>query len=444
VEKVIVLKKTGHQVPIDQKRDIWYHELIAQQRPYCVPVSMNSEDSFFFLYTSGSTGRPKGVVHTTAGYLLYASLTHKYVFDYREGDIYACVADVGWITGHSYIVYGPLCNGATTFMFESVPTYPTAERYWDMVQRHKITQLYTAPTAIRALMKFGDEPVKKYDRSSLRVLGTVGEPINPEAWRWYNDVCGEKRCAVVDTYWQTESGGHLLTALPGCTPTKPGSATFPFFGIKFEIGDPSTGQIMQGNDVTGVGIITSPWPGIARSVHNDHARYLTTYMSAYKGCYFTGDGVTRDKDGYYWVNGRVDDVINVSGHRLGTAEIESALVLHNSCAEAAVVGVPHDLTGQAIFAYCILRNGFENVDHVKLSHDLKQEVRKHIGAFATPGMVVITPSLPKTRSGKIMRRLLRKIACGEHKPEDLGDISTLADESVVATLIKQVTELKSQ
>jgi len=413
-------------------------DALKAQRPYCPAEPLDSEDTLFLLYTSGSTGTPKGMLHTQAGYLLFASLSHKYVFDYRPGDIYACVADVGWITGHSYIVYGQLCNGATTFMFESVPTYPDAGRYWDMVQRHKITQIYTAPTAIRTLMKFGADPVKKYDRSSLRILGSVGEPINPEAWKWYNEVVGNGECAIVDTFWQTESGGHLLTPFPGATPTKPGSCTLPFFGIEVEVLS-TEGKVLEGNGVEGVLAVKKPWPGIARTIFNNHERYLHAYMTAYPSYYFTGDGVIRDKDGYYWISGRVDDVINVSGHRLGSAEVESALVTHPACAEAAVVGYPHDIKGQGIFAYCILRMGYDESED--LVQELRNEVRKHIGGFAIPDLLIICPGLPKTRSGKIMRRILRKIACREASPEQLGDISTLADPDVVTELILKVSKV---
>eukprot|EP01119_Soliformovum_irregulare_P018032 TRINITY_DN5462_c0_g1_i3.p1 TRINITY_DN5462_c0_g1~~TRINITY_DN5462_c0_g1_i3.p1 ORF type:complete len:579 (+),score=130.13 TRINITY_DN5462_c0_g1_i3:50-1786(+) len=340
----IVLQKTKGNVSMIPDRDIWWHDAVINQRPFCPPERMNSEDTLFLLYTSGSTGAPKGMLHTQGGYLLYASITHKYAFDIQLGDVYACVADVGWITGHSYVVYGPLCNGTTTVMFESVPTYPTPARYWEMVEKHRITQLYTAPTAIRTLMTFGNEHVKKHDRSSLRILGSVGEPINPEAWKWYYEVVGEERCAIVDTFWQTESGGHLLTPLPAATPTKPGSATLPFFGIHPVVLS-NEGQVLEGNEVSGVLAICKPWPGIARTVYNNHLRYLNTYLHVYRGYYFTGDGVTRDSDGYYWISGRVDDVINVSGHRMGSAEVESALVSHPKCAESAVVGVPHDIKG---------------------------------------------------------------------------------------------------
>jgi acetyl-CoA synthetase len=370
------------------------------------------------------------VAHTTAGYLLYTAMTHKYVFDYREGDIYACMADVGWVTGHSYIVYGPLCNGATSFMFEGIPTYPDAGRYWDMVERHGINSFYTAPTAIRAIAKDGDELVTKYDRKSLRVLGSVGEPINPEAWRWYYEVVGEKRCSIVDTFWQTETGGHMITPLPGAIDLKPGSATLPFFGVVPAVLD-EKGVEQKGNDVSGILAFKAPWPGIARTIYGDHARFVNTYFKMYPGYYFTGDGCRRDKDGYYWITGRVDDVINVSGHRMGTAEVESALAAHPGCAEAAVVGYPHEIKGAGIFAYVILKDGFsESPDLIKA---LKDEVRKIIGPIATPDKILITPGLPKTRSGKIMRRILRKVAAQEM--DNLGDISTLADPSVVKLLV---------
>jgi len=438
VQRVFVLKRSHGDAKISMKenRDVWLHESLPLCRPYCPAEPLDSEDPLFLLYTSGSTGKPKGVMHTQAGYLLQTSLTHKYVFDYREDDVYACVADVGWITGHSYIIYGPLCNGATTVMFESTPIYPNAGRYWDMVARHRITQLYTAPTAIRTLMKFGASFVLPHDRSSLRILGSVGEPINPEAWRWYHEVVGDKKCAIVDTYWQTETGGHMLTPLPGVTSTKPGSATFPFFGVEPVLLDSQTGKPVQPQKdraVEGVLAIARPWPSIARTVFRDHARYLQTYMAPYPGYYFTGDGVRLDQDGYFWIEGRVDDVINVSGHRLGTAELESALVGHKGCAEAAVVGFPHDVKGQGIVAYCIMRDGF--TDSVEMENELKMEVRKTIGPFATPDVIVITPGLPKTRSGKIMRRILRKIAAREASPEQLGDISSLAEPDIVQQLI---------
>ena len=432
VSTVIVHRRTGGAVTMRDGRDIWWHEAIASRRPYCPAVPVDSEDILFLLYTSGSTGKPKGIAHTSAGYLLFAAMTHKYVFDYREGDIFACMADVGWVTGHSYVVYGPLCNGGTTFMFEGIPTYPDAGRYWDMVQRHRITQFYTAPTAIRAIMRDGDEPVKKYDRSSLRVLGSVGEPINPEAWRWYFEVVGESRCAVVDTFWQTETGGHMLTPLPGCTPMKPGSATLPFFGVQPAVLDDKGVEIV-GNDVTGVLAFKASWPGVARTIYGDHQRYVETYFKPFPGFYFTGDGCRRDADGFYWITGRVDDVINVSGHRMGTAEVESALVAHTAVAEAAVCGYPHEIKGQGIFAYVILKNGFKETP--ELIKQLIAEVRHHIGPIATPDKILIAPGLPKTRSGKIMRRILRKIAAQE--TDNLGDISTLADPSVVTQLIEK-------
>ena len=435
IQHVFVVKRTGNKVPFYPPRDIWLDEAMKGERPYCPYEHMDSEDTLFLLYTSGSTGKPKGIAHTTAGYLLYAALTHRYVFDYRDGDIYACVADIGWITGHSYVVYGPLANGATTVMFESVPNYPDAGRYWDMVQRHKITQLYTAPTAIRSLMREGDEPVARYDRSSLRILGSVGEPINPEAWRWYHDVVGEGRCAIVDTWWQTETGGVMITPLPGVTTAKPGSATRPFFGIEPVVLDDKGIEIL-GNGVTGLLAIKSPWPSMARTIQNDHERFLRTYLEPYGGFYFTGDGCRRDEDGDFWITGRVDDVINVSGHRMGTAEVESALVTHPGCAEAAVVGFPHDIKGQGIFAYVVLKDGYE--ENADLVGELKNEVRHHIGPFATPDAVLIAPGLPKTRSGKIMRRILRKIASEE--TDELGDTSTLADPSVVEKLIAKRSE----
>ena len=432
VKNVFMVRHTGATVPFYEPRDIDLGAAMASERPYCPIEHMGSEDTLFLLYTSGSTGKPKGISHTSAGYLLYTMLTHKYVFDCREDDVYACVADIGWITGHSYVVYGPLANGATTFMFESIPTYPDAGRYWDMVERHKITQLYTAPTAIRAIARMGDEFVKKYDRSSLRILGSVGEPINPESWHWYNDVVGEKRCNIVDTWWQTETGGIMITPLPGATPTKPGSATFPFFGIEPVLLD-DEGIEVSGNGVSGLLAIKSPWPGIARTIQGDHQRFEQTYLDPFPGYYLTGDGCRRDEDGYYWITGRVDDVINVSGHRMGTAEVESALVSHPACAEAAVVGFPHEIKGQGIFAYVILKEGFD--ENAELIGELRNEVRMHIGPIAVPDQILISPGLPKTRSGKIMRRILRKIASME--TDELGDISTLADPSVVEQLIEK-------
>ncbi len=432
VHTVIVHQRTGGPVTMRTGRDIWWHEATASRRPYCPAAAVDSEDILFLLYTSGSTGKPKGIAHSSAGYLLYAAMTHKYVFDYREGDIFACMADVGWVTGHSYVVYGPLANGGTTFMFEGIPTFPDSGRYWDMVQRHKITQFYTAPTAIRAIMRDGDDFVTKYDRSSLRVLGSVGEPINPEAWRWYFEVVGEGRCAIVDTFWQTETGGHMLTPLPGVTPMKPGSATLPFFGVQPAVLDDKGVEII-GNDVTGVLAFKAGWPSIARTIYGDHQRYLETYFKPFPAYYFTGDGCRRDADGYYWITGRVDDVINVSGHRMGTAEVESALVAHPAVAEAAVCGYPHDLKGQGIFAYVILKEGQKETP--ELLKALVAEVRHHIGPIATPDKILITPGLPKTRSGKIMRRILRKIAAQE--TDNLGDISTLADPAVVQALIEK-------
>jgi acetyl-CoA synthetase len=432
VHTVFVLKRTGGDVPFTPGRDLWMGEAMEAERPYCPAEAVDSEDTLFLLYTSGSTGKPKGVAHTTAGYLLYTAVTHKYVFDYREGDIYACVADVGWVTGHSYIVYGPLANGATTFMFEGIPTYPDAGRYWDMVERHKISIFYTAPTAIRAIAKDGDSFPKKYDRSSLRVLGSVGEPINPEAWRWYYDVVGEGRCSIVDTFWQTETGGHMITPIPGAIDLKPGSATLPFFGVEPALLD-EKGVELSGNGVSGILCFKRPWPGIARTIYGDHQRFLNTYFKPYPGYYFTGDGCRRDEDGYYWITGRVDDVINVSGHRLGTAEVESALVANPACAEAAVVGYPHDIKGTGIFAYVILKSGFS--ESAETIANFKNEVRRIIGPIATPDKILITPGLPKTRSGKIMRRILRKIAAQE--TDNLGDITTLADPSVVQALIEK-------
>lgn len=438
VHTVFVHRRTGNpRVPFCGPRDVWLHDAMSAQRPYCPPEWMDSEDDLFYLYTSGSTGKPKGMVHSQAGYLLYTSITHEYVFDYRPHEVFACVADIGWITGHSYIIYGPLANGATTVMFESTPLYPDAGRYWDLVQKHKISSFYTAPTAIRAIQKSGDEPVKKYDRSSLRVLGTVGEPINPAAWKWYFEVVGESRCTIVDTYWQTETGGFILTPIPGACSMKPGSATLPFFGQKPKILDQHTGQELSENGVKGVLVLSQPWPGIARTVKGDHQRYLMTYMKAYSGYYLTGDGCCRDKDGFYWIIGRIDDVINVSGHRLGTAELESAFAAHEAVAEAAVVAIPHAVKGQCIFVYVILNHGYE--EDQDLLGSLKQQVRTSIGPFATPEAVVVVPGLPKTRSGKIMRRILRKIASQEY--DQLGDISTLADSDVVEQLVEKVKHL---
>jgi acetyl-CoA synthetase len=424
-----------------QEKDVRMDILVADQRPYCVPESMDAEDNLFILYTSGSTGMPKGIVHTTGGYALYAAHTTKTTFDLAPGDIFACVADCGWITGHSYVVYGPLLNGCTTFMFESTPVYPDEGRYWDMIQRHKITQFYTSPTAIRLLMRYGEDPVTKYDLSSLKVLGTVGEPINPEAWRWYYENVGKSECTVVDTYWQTETGGHLITNLPGVTPMKPGSCTLPFFGIDAVVLDPADGHVVEPDEngcVEGVMALRQPWPGMARTCLGDHARYMTVYLKPYKGYYFTGDSVRRDEDGNHFIIGRVDDIINVSGHRIGTAEVESALVAHPAVAQAAVVGQPHDIKGQSICAFCMLTNGFDETP--ELVAELRMSVRTEVGAFCMPDLIVVTPSLPMTRSGKIMRRILRKIVCGEI--DSLGDTSTLADPSIVDTLINKVESLK--
>ncbi|KAG0373717.1 acetyl-CoA synthetase [Mortierella sp. AD032] len=435
VETVIVCQRTGADVPMKEGRDFWWGEECSKRMNYLTPEPMNSEDPLFLLYTSGSTGQPKGVMHTTAGYLLGAAATVKYVFDYHPGDIFACMADVGWITGHSYIVYGPLALGATTVLFESIPTYPTPARYWELIAKHKVTQFYTAPTAIRAPRRLGDEWVEGHDLSSLRILGTVGEPINPEAWHWYNDKVGKGRCAIVDTYWQTETGSHIVTPLPGAIATKPGSATVPFFGIDVAILDPVTGKELEGNDVTGVLAVKKAWPSIARTIYGNHHRYLETYLKPYPGYYFTGDGATRDKDGYIWVRGRVDDVINVSGHRLSTAEIESALIMHQAVAETAVIGAADDVTGQCIHAFVCLKPGVSN-HSTDLSKELVLQVRKVIGPFAAPKKIYLVEDLPKTRSGKLMRRILRKIIAGES--DSLGDISTLADPSVVEVLINKV------
>ena len=427
----LVVKRTGGQTTWTP-RDRDYNELASLAASTCEPEVMKAEDPLFILYTSGSTGQPKGVVHTSGGYLTYAAMTHEIVFDYHEGDVFWCTADVGWVTGHSYIVYGPLANGATTIMFEGVPTYPDAGRFWDVCEKYKVNQFYTAPTAIRALMAAGDEPVKAFDLSSLRTLGTVGEPINPEAWNWYNDVVGGGRCPIVDTWWQTETGGHLMTPLPGATDLKPGSAQQPFFGIKPVVLEPASGEVVEGNDVEGVLCIADSWPGQMRTVWGDHERFEKTYFSDYAGYYFTGDGCKRDADGDYWITGRVDDVINVSGHRMGTAEVESALVAHGKVAEAAVVGYPHDIKGQGIYCYVTLMNGEEPSE--ELRKELRTWVRQEIGPIASPDLIQWAPGLPKTRSGKIMRRILRKIA--EDDFGSLGDTSTLADPSVVDDLIE--------
>jgi acetyl-CoA synthetase len=435
VETVLVARRTEADVPMKKGRDLWLDEEMNRQRSTCTVEWMGAEDPLFVLYTSGSTGKPKGLLHTTGGYLVYAAMTHKLVFDYHPGDIYCCAADVGWITGHSYIVYGPLANGATTVMFESVPVYPDAGRYWRMVDDLGINIFYTAPTALRAIAQHGDEPVKKSSRKSLRVLGSVGEPINPEIWRWYHDVVGEKRCAVVDTWWQTETGGILITPLPGVTPTKPGSATLPFFGVKPVVVNPESGARIDGNGISGALCLATPWPGQARTVYGDHQRFKDTYFSQYRGYYFTGDGCRRDEDGYYWITGRIDDVLNVSGHRLGTAEVESALVAHESVAEAAVVGFPHAIKGQGIYAYVLITAEHAKQDPAELETMLKDQVRKAIGGFAMPDVVHVASGLPKTRSGKIMRRILRKIASGEYT--GLGDITTLADPDVVDRLVSE-------
>ncbi|HSG38326.1 MAG TPA: acetate--CoA ligase [Thermoanaerobaculia bacterium] len=432
VEKVFVVRRTDKEVPMRPNRDLWLEEETARQRSTCPVEWMAAEDPLFILYTSGSTGKPKGVLHTTGGYLVYAAMTHKYVFDYHPGDIYCCAADIGWVTGHSYILYGPLANGATTVMFESIPTYPDPGRYWRMVDDLKINIFYTAPTAIRAIARAGDEWVKRYQRTSLRILGSVGEPINPEVWMWYHDVVGEGRCAVVDTWWQTETGGILITPLPGATPCKPGSATLPFFGIRPVLVD-DQGQELEGNDVSGNLCLRGTWPGQARTIYGDHSRFRQTYFTQFPGLYFTGDGCRRDQDGYYWITGRVDDVLNVSGHRLGTAEIESALVAHEAVGEAAVVGFPHEIKGTGIFAYVHPTPDYESWDPEELAGMLKEQVRHAIGAIATPDRIQIVTGLPKTRSGKIMRRILRKIAASEY--EELGDITTLADPSVVEKLV---------
>ncbi len=429
VRKVLVVRRTGGTVPFDPKRDLWYHDERAKVAPDCAPEPMGAEDPLFILYTSGSTGKPKGVLHTTGGYIVFAALTHRYVFDYHDGDIYWCTADIGWITGHSYIVYGPLANGATTVMFEGVPNYPTASRFWEVVDKHKVNTFYTAPTAIRALMREGEAPVAKTSRASLRLLGTVGEPINPEAWAWYHREVGGGRCPIVDTWWQTETGGIMITPLPGATALKPGSAALPFFGVRPLIVDADGKElhgVCQGNLC-----LADSWPGQMRTVYGDHDRFVQTYFATYPGRYFTGDGARRDADGYYWITGRVDDVINVAGHRLGTAEIESALVGHTSVAEAAVVGCPHDIKGQGIYAYVTLKTGIDPTE--ELRKELVRWVRKEIGAIATPDYIQWAPSLPKTRSGKIMRRILRKIAANEH--DQLGDTTTLADPSVVGDLV---------
>ncbi|MBK8794340.1 MAG: acetate--CoA ligase [Holophaga sp.] len=435
VEAVLVARRTDMEVPMVAGRDYWLEEACQSQRSTCTNEWMGSEDPLFILYTSGSTGKPKGLLHTTGGYLTYAAYTHKLVFDYHPGDVYFCAADIGWITGHSYIVYGPLANGATTVLFESTPLYPDPGRYWRIVDDLGVNIFYTAPTALRALAQAGDEWVKRYSRKSLRILGSVGEPINPEVWRWYHDVIGEGHCAVVDTWWQTETGGILITPLPGVTPTKPGSATLPFFGVKPVVVDPADGTVLEGNGVSGALCLGTPWPGQARTVQGDHKRFRDTYFTQYPGYYFTGDGVKRDEDGYYWITGRIDDVINVSGHRLGTAEVESALVAHEAVAEAAVVGYPHPIKGQGIYCYVLVNAGEGQTDPEQLVGALKEQVRQAIGAFAAPDIIHLASGLPKTRSGKIMRRILRKIAASEY--DGMGDISTLAEPDVVQRLIEE-------
>jgi acetyl-CoA synthetase len=429
VHTVVVVKCTGGDIAWHDGRDVWYQDLVAEASSDCPPEEMDAEDPLFILYTSGSTGKPKGVLHTTGGYLLHVAMTHKYIFDYHDGDVYWCTADVGWVTGHSYIVYGPLANGATTLVFEGIPTYPDASRFWQVVDKHQVNIFYTAPTALRALMGQGNALVEKTSRKSLKLLGTVGEPINPEAWEWYYHIIGEERCPIVDTWWQTETGGILITPLPGATPLKPGSATLPFFGVVPEIVD-SEGNVLEG-EAEGNLCIRQPWPGMMRTLYGDHQRFKETYFSTYKGKYFTGDGARRDADGYYWITGRVDDVINISGHRMGTAEVESALVLHEKVAEAAVVGYPHDIKGQGIYAYVTLMAGTEGTE--ELRKELVGLVRSEIGAIASPDVIQWAPGLPKTRSGKIMRRILRKVAANE--VDALGDTSTLADPGVVDDLV---------
>jgi acetyl-CoA synthetase len=430
LEKVLVVRNTGNDIDWVEGRDAWLHELESTVDTDCPCEEMGAEDPLFILYTSGSTGKPKGVLHTTGGYLVYAAMTHEYVFDYHPGDVYWCTADVGWVTGHSYIVYGPLANGAITLMFEGVPNYPTSSRFWEVCDKHNVNTCYTAPTAIRALMREGDEPVKRTSRKSLRLLGSVGEPINPEAWEWYYHVVGDQRCPIVDTWWQTETGGILISPLPGATALKPGSASKPMFGVQPAIVD-GEGNTLEGA-AEGVLILTDSWPGQMRTIYDDHQRFVETYFSTFEGAFFTGDGARRDEDGYYWITGRVDDVLNVSGHRMGTAEVESALVAHHDVAEAAVVGYPHDIKGQGIYAYVTLMEGADSSDELRA--ELQQRVRKEIGPFAKPDMIQWAPGLPKTRSGKIMRRILRKIAADDYA--ELGDTSTLADSTVVEDLIE--------
>ncbi|MFN7943169.1 MAG: acetate--CoA ligase [Thermoanaerobaculia bacterium] len=433
IERVLVARRTDADVPMTEGRDLWLAAEVQKQRSTCPVEWMHSESPLFTLYTSGSTGKPKGVLHTTAGYMVYAAMTHKLIFDWHPDDVYFCAADIGWVTGHSYIVYGPLANGATTVMFESIPLYPDPGRYWRIVDDLGVNIFYTAPTALRAIAREGDDWVKRYSRKSLRILGSVGEPINPEIWNWYHDVVGERRCAVVDTWWQTETGGILITPLPGAIPCKPGSATLPFFGVEPVLVD-EQGNELAGDGVSGNLCLRRSWPGQARTIYGDHSRFRETYFSRFPGLYFTGDGCRRDEDGYYWITGRVDDVLNVSGHRLGTAEVESALVAHAAVAEAAVVGFPHDIKGTGIFAFCIPTPEFESYDPDELAGMLKEQVRHAIGPIATPDRILITPGLPKTRSGKIMRRILRQIAAGD--TGDLGDVTTLADPSVVDKILE--------
>jgi len=442
VEHVLVLRRTGGKVNMKQGRDKWWDEECEKVPAFCPCEPMNSEDPLFILYTSGSTGKPKGVVHSTGGYILQALLSVKYVFDVHPGDRFACMADIGWITGHTYIIYGPLANGVTTTIFESTPVYPTASRYWDFVDKWKATQLYTAPTAIRLLRRMGEDFVKNHDLSSLRVLGTVGEPINPEAWHWYNEIAGKSQCAIVDTYWMTETGSHAVAPLPGAIPTKPGSATFPVFGFDLEIIDPQSGELLKGNDVEGVLVARDHWPSLARTVYKDHKRYLDTYMRPYPGYFFFGDGAARDSDGYIWIKGRVDDVINVSGHRLSTAEVESALILHKGVAETAVVGCHDDLTGQAVYAFVTMKPEFDskNADPAALNKEMAVQVRKSIGPFAAPKKIYLVDDLPKTRSGKIVRRVLRKIVAGEG--DQLGDLSSVADPNVIDHIKEKVAASK--
>ena len=431
IEKVLVVRRTGAEVPMQEGRDVWWHDALDAADPVCEPEQMDAEDPLFILYTSGSTGKPKGVLHTTGGYLVYVATTHKYIFDYQEGDIYWCTADIGWVTGHSYIVYGPMANRAITMMFEGVPNYPDHGRFWEIVAKHKVNTFYTAPTALRALMKEGDSWPAKHDLSSLKVLGTVGEPIKEPEWMWYHQQIGHEKCPIVDTWWQTETGGILITPLPGVTPTKPGSATLPFFGIEPKLVD-EQGKELKGNGVSGNLVIATPWPGIMRTLYGDHDRFKATYFTMYPGLFYTGDGCRRDEDGYYWITGRVDDVINVSGHRLGTAEIEGALGKHPAVAEAAVVGYAHDVKGWGIYAYVTLKTGFEVTD--EMPKELVMIVRREIGPHASPDKIQFTPAVPKTRSGKIMRRILRKIAEGD--VESLGDTSTLADPTIVDSLVE--------